>query len=142
VVRAERKSINEQTIYRRCHILLVKLMEHRHKWLFNEPVDVKGLQAVGYYDTIKTPMDLGTVKCPLEKGRYYTPIEFAEDINMTFKNALKFNNRRDAAYHMTEELLEIFKLEWSKTEADIAMLSRMHWNSTTDILPINIKRKR
>jgi Bromodomain len=82
-------------------------------------------QLVTIYDTIKTPMDLGTVKydCQISSWLLYmTPIEFAEDINMTFKNALKFNNRRDAAYHMTEELLEIFKLEWSKTEADIALL--------------------
>jgi Bromodomain len=97
-------------------------MEHPNGWLFNEPVDVKGLRAVGYYDTIKSPMDLGTVKCRIEKGRYCTPIEFAEDINLTFKNALKFNNRRDAAYCMAEELLEIFTQEWSKIEADFAPL--------------------
>lgn len=97
-------------------------MEHRHGWLFNAPVDVKGLRAIGYYDVVINPMDLGTVKYRLEKGRYSNPIEFSEDVRLTFHNAKKYNNRGDAAYNMAEELLEIFTVEWSILEADFAPL--------------------
>ncbi|XP_078174233.1 uncharacterized protein LOC144567915 isoform X2 [Carex rostrata] len=109
-------------ITKRCHFLLVKLMEHHHGWLFNAPVDVKGLRAIGYYNVVINPMDLGTVKCRLEKGRYSNPIEFSEDVRLTFHNAKKYNNRGDAAYNMAEELLEIFTVEWSILEADFAPL--------------------
>lgn len=126
MVRVVKTSIHEENLindaFNRCHFLLVKLMEHRHGWLFNAPVDVKGLRAIGYYNVVINPMDLGTVKCRLEKGRYSNPIEFSEDVRLTFHNAKKYNNRGDAAYNMAEELLEIFTVEWSILEADFAPL--------------------
>ncbi|GAU45342.1 hypothetical protein TSUD_84590 [Trifolium subterraneum] len=44
-----------------------------------------------YYDIIKNPMDLGTVKSKLAKNAYATPADFAYDVRLTFNNALTYN---------------------------------------------------
>ncbi|KAJ3695219.1 hypothetical protein LUZ60_000596 [Juncus effusus] len=101
-----------------CSALLSKLMNHKHGWVFNAPVDVKGLRLRDYYSIIRQPMDLGTVRCRLEKSRYRSPLEFASDVRLTFGNAMTYNQKGDAAYDMAEELLQIFEADWPSIEAE------------------------
>ncbi|KAE8692267.1 Global transcription factor group E4, putative isoform 4 [Hibiscus syriacus] len=49
-------------LFKRCSYLLGKLIKHKFGWVFNKPVDVKGLGLHDYYTIVKCPMDLGTVK--------------------------------------------------------------------------------
>jgi hypothetical protein len=48
-------------------------MKHKHAWIFKKPVDVVTWKLHDYYDIIKHPMDLGTVKTNLSKNLYSTP---------------------------------------------------------------------
>jgi len=57
-------------------------MEHKDALPFSEPVDAIASGAVDYYDVIKNPMDLGTVKQNVEKGRYRGGWEFAQDMRL------------------------------------------------------------
>lgn len=55
--------MSEQMKY--CHAVLKELFAKKHggyAWPFYKPVDVKLLNLHDYYDIIKQPMDLGTVK--------------------------------------------------------------------------------
>lgn len=83
------------SLFSSCSALLEKLMSHRHGWLFNSPVDVKKLRLKDYYSVIRHTMDLGTVKCRVVKGRYKSPLQFASDVRLTFRNAMTYNHKGD-----------------------------------------------
>ncbi|XAR49561.1 hypothetical protein NMG60_11032809 [Bertholletia excelsa] len=78
-------------IFKSCLLLIDKLMKHKHGWVFNVPVDPQALGLHDYFDIIKNPMDLGTVKSRLIKNWYKTPGQFAEDVRLTFNNAMTYN---------------------------------------------------
>ncbi|KAF8081963.1 hypothetical protein N665_0854s0003 [Sinapis alba] len=93
-----------------CNQMLVKLMKHKWAWVFNTPVDVVGLGLHDYYLIVKKPMDLGTVKLNLEKGFYVSPLDFATDVRLTFRNAMAYNPKGQDVYFMAEKLLDQFDL--------------------------------
>ncbi|KAA8526777.1 hypothetical protein F0562_008994 [Nyssa sinensis] len=101
-----------------CSNLLAKLMKHKHGWVFNTPVDAKALDLHDYHDIIKHPMDLGTVKSRLAKNWYKSPREFAEDVRLTFRNAMAYNPKGQDVHIMAELLLNIFEERWAVIEAE------------------------
>ncbi|CAL0300836.1 unnamed protein product [Lupinus luteus] len=92
-----------------CSQILQKLMKHKHGWIFNVPVDVTGMGLHDYYDIIKKPMDLGTVKTNLATNVYSTPSDFADDVRLTFNNALTYNPKGHDVYAMAEQLMVRFE---------------------------------
>lgn len=104
--------------YKSCSSLLEKLMKHKHGWVFNAPVDVKGLGLHDYYNIIKHPMDLGSVKSRLNKNWYKSPKEFAEDVRLTFSNAMTYNPKGQDVHVMAEQLLKVFEDRWAIIESD------------------------
>ncbi|XP_065874084.1 transcription factor GTE4-like isoform X2 [Euphorbia lathyris] len=107
-------------VFKNCSTLLDKLMKHKHGWVFNAPVDVKTLGLHDYFTIIKHPMDLGTVKTKLNKNWYKSPEEFAEDVRLTFHNAMTYNPKGQDVHIMAEMLLQIFEERWAviKSEYD------------------------
>lgn len=101
-----------------CSSLLEKLMKHKHGWVFNTPVDVNGLGLHDYFTIIKHPMDLGTVKSRLNKNWYKSPKEFAEDVRLTFSNAMTYNPKGQDVHVMAEQLLKVFEDRWTIIESD------------------------
>lgn len=97
--------------------LLGMLMKHQYGWVFNEPVDAKKLKLNDYYKIIKHPMDLGTVKSRLSKNWYKSPKEFAEDVRLTFNNAMKYNEKGQDVHAMADKLLKIFEDNWANLKA-------------------------
>ncbi|KAL2522610.1 Transcription factor GTE7 [Forsythia ovata] len=97
------------SMMKRCGQILAKLMKHKHGWVFNKPVDVKGLGLHDYHQIIKTPMDLGTVKLKLEKNVYESPLDFAADVRQTFNNAMIYNPKGQDVHIMAEILLNLFE---------------------------------
>ncbi|XP_057416151.1 transcription factor GTE7-like isoform X2 [Lotus japonicus] len=92
-----------------CGQVLQKLMKHKFGWIFNVPVDVVSLGLHDYYDIVKKPMDLGTVKSNLAKNVYATPSDFASDVRLTFNNALAYNPKGHDVYAIAEQLLVRFE---------------------------------
>ncbi|CAK9133269.1 unnamed protein product [Ilex paraguariensis] len=105
-------------VFKNCSNLLERLMKHKHGWVFNTPVDPKALGLHDYFDIVKHPMDLGTVKSRLNKNWYKSPREFAEDIKLTFRNAMTYNPKGQDAHVMAEQLSNIFEEKWAVIEAD------------------------
>ncbi|KAL9232456.1 hypothetical protein vseg_007567 [Gypsophila vaccaria] len=108
----------DKKFHKKCDDLLQKLRKHKHGWVFNVPVDVKRLGLHDYFDIIKHPMDLGTVKTRLANNWYKTPREFAEDVRLTFHNAMTYNPEGQDVHIMAKELLRIFEEKWASIEAD------------------------
>nr|GEV52401.1 hypothetical protein [Tanacetum cinerariifolium] len=105
-------------VFRSCSNLLQRLMKHKHGWVFNEPVNAKLLGLHDYHDFIKHPMDLGTIKSRLAQNFYKVPTEFAEDVRLTFTNAMTYNPRGHDVYVMAEQLSNIFEERWGVIESD------------------------
>ncbi|CAH2038773.1 unnamed protein product [Thlaspi arvense] len=105
-------------VFKNCSALLERLMKHKHGWVFNAPVDVKGLGLHDYFTIIEHPMDLGTVKAALTKNLYKSPREFAEDVRLTFHNAMTYNPAGQDVHVMAEVLLQMFEERWAVIEAD------------------------
>lgn len=102
-----------------CNNLITRLMRHKFAWVFNKPVDAKALGLHDYHYIIRNPMDLGTIKSKLAKNRYRSPNEFAEDVRLTFRNAMTYNPPGHDVYVMAEELWYIFEDKWEAIESEI-----------------------
>uniref|UniRef100_A0A2P2LLP6 Uncharacterized protein MANES_10G094400 n=1 Tax=Rhizophora mucronata TaxID=61149 RepID=A0A2P2LLP6_RHIMU len=107
----KRDNTENTQLLKKCGQILAKLMKHKHGYIFNTPVDVVGLQLHDYYDIIKNPMDLGSVKLKLGKNLYDSPGVFASDVRLTFNNAMKYNPKGHEVYALAEQLLSRFE-EW------------------------------
>ncbi|CAM8903731.1 unnamed protein product [Rhodiola kirilowii] len=102
--------------FKSCKSLLTQLMKHKFAWVFNVPVDAEGFNLYDYHSIIKHPMDLGTVKDRLTTNWYESPVEFAEDVRLTFRNAMTYNPKGHDVHVMAEQLLEIFEQKWLAIE--------------------------
>lgn len=89
--------------------ILTTLMKHKHSWVFKEPVDALSLGLHDYHHIVKHPMDLGTVKANFSKNAYATPMDFAEDVRLTFNNAILYNPKTDKVHAWAGELLARFE---------------------------------
>ena len=102
----------ESELLKQCTTILKKLMTHKHGWVFNEAVDAEKLGLHDYHTIIKKPMDLGTIKKRLNSKYYTTPGDFAEDIKLTFANAMTYNPVGHDVYVMAQILKGIFEDWW------------------------------
>jgi len=69
--------------------ILDKLMAQPNAWPFNKPVDPVELKIPDYFDIIRKPMDLGTVKKKLLAGEYSGAQEMLEDVELVWSNCLR-----------------------------------------------------
>ncbi|XP_073116532.1 transcription factor GTE4-like isoform X2 [Elaeis guineensis] len=123
--------------FKSCAALLSKLMKHKHGWVFNSPVDVKALGLHDYFSIIKHPMDLGTVKSRLSKNWYKSPREFAEDVRLTFRNAMIYNPEGQDVHIMAKQLSQMFEERWPAIEAEFAYHS--HTPAPKKPLPLDMR---
>ncbi|XWS52153.1 hypothetical protein CRYUN_Cryun11dG0042800 [Craigia yunnanensis] len=127
-------------LFKSCSNLLRKLMKHKFGWVFNKPVDVKGLGLRDYYSIVKHPMDLGTVKTRLNKNWYKSTREFAEDVRLTFSNAMLYNPKGQDAHFMADTLSGIFEENWAAMESEYN-LNRRFERSHDYSLPTSTSRR-
>ena len=92
----------------KCAELLKGLQSHQHGWVFNSPVDPVELGLPDYFEVIKNPMDLGTVKKRVDNGLYRSIREVEADINLTFDNAMLYNPEGSVVWSMAKELKDKF----------------------------------
>ena len=99
----------------KCLEVLKGLQLHPHGWVFNSPVDPVELGLHDYFEVIRNPMDLGTIKKKLENGCYHSSLEdFEADVNLTFDNAMLYNPEGSVVNNMAKEMLEKFKDDFGK----------------------------
>ena len=66
--------------------------------VFREPVDPITLHIPDYFDIVKTPMDLSTIRKKLEGGNYDDPWQFVDDVQLMFNNAWLYNRKGSRVY--------------------------------------------
>jgi hypothetical protein len=94
--------------------VLKTLQSHQHAWVFNSPVDPVELALPDYFQIIKRPMDLGTIKKRLENGCYHSIDDFKVDSVLTFDNAMLYNQEGSVVHNMAKEMKAVFMVEWEK----------------------------
>lgn len=75
----------------KCAYILDVLTSHEYSWPFLEPVDPVALNIPTYFDLVKSPMDLRTMRSKLEQNLYTNPSNFRNDMILMFENAIVFN---------------------------------------------------
>ncbi|KZV55492.1 hypothetical protein F511_38932 [Dorcoceras hygrometricum] len=117
---------NRNQVFKSCSSILQRLMNHKHGWVFNEPVDAEALELHDYHVIIKHPMDLGTIKTRLSQNWYKSPREFAEDVRLVFRNAMTYNPKGQDVHVMAEELSGIFEEKWAVMETKFNPYLKYH----------------
>lgn len=107
-----------------CEKILKTLMTHKYGNLFNTPVDPVELAIPDYFTIITHPMDLGTIHKKLEDNSYPFAEAFADDIRLTFSNAMRYNPPKNFVHLMAKELNVLFDRYWRSFEAKLIKLSR------------------
>ncbi|OWA53737.1 putative Bromodomain-containing protein 4 [Hypsibius exemplaris] len=108
-------ALPEQLKY--CSQIVKELYSPRHSdyaFPFHHPVDasIQGLQ--DYYDVIKCPMDLATIKTNLEQRQYMNVYEFAADVRLMFTNCYRYNSPDHSVIAMAKKLQQVFEIRFAK----------------------------
>lgn len=106
--------LSPQKLKTKCLEVLKVLQSHQHGWVFNSPVDPVELGLPDYFEVIKKPMDLGTIRKKLENGVYHNLREFEGHVNLTFDNAMLYNPEGSVVYNMAKEMKDKFKQDYAK----------------------------
>lgn len=64
-----------------------------------------------YFDIVKNPMDLSTIKRKLDTGQYQEPWQYVDDIWLMFNNAWLYNRKTSRVYKYCSKLAEVFETE-------------------------------
>ncbi len=75
---------------------------------FHEPVNPVLHGVPDYFNVIKNPMDLSTIKQKLDDGKYSNPQEYVDDMWLMFNNAWLYNKKTSKVYKCSTKLSEIF----------------------------------
>ena len=131
-------------VIKQCETLLKNLMQHKYSWVFNAPVDVVKLKIPDYFNIIKHPMDLGTIKKKLASGSYSSPLAFASDVRLTFTNAMTFNPPSNDVHIMADTLRKIFEKKWKPIGLKLAAEEEVVKTDkkTTKTEPLSLPKKR
>ncbi|KAL6610823.1 Bromodomain-containing protein [Neocallimastix sp. 'constans'] len=90
----------------RKNILMIwnDIANHRYGPVFLNPVKVE--DAPDYYDIIKKPMDLNSIKQRVKDGVIKSTIEFHRDVMLMCTNSLMYNQEDSEVYPMALEMKE------------------------------------
>ena len=92
-----------------CLKLLNEISEHPISSIFKDPVDPINDDLTDYFDFVKNPSDLSTVRKRLLNKEYNSIQEFKRDMNLIWENAIAYNGRQSSVASCAEELSKIFQ---------------------------------
>lgn len=76
---------------------------------FLRPVDPVALNIPLYFDTVKQPMDLGTIERKLQGDAYASPEQVAADFDLMVRNCVAFNGPQAAISQMARNIQAAFE---------------------------------
>ncbi|XP_053446529.1 bromodomain testis-specific protein [Nycticebus coucang] len=111
------KNVKVTEQLRHCSEILKEMLAKKHfsyAWPFYNPVDVSALGLHNYYDIVKHPMDLGTIKGKMDNQEYKDAYEFAADVRLMFMNCYKYNPPDHEVVTMAKMLQDVFEMHFAK----------------------------
>jgi len=117
------ESVEKTANQRRCREILRSLMNKPIAYPFLKPVDHVALEIPDYPQVIKKPMDLGTIRDNLRSNIYKTVLDFANDVRLTFKNAMTYNPAHHTIHQNSLKLLAEFESQMLDVAAEYGTLN-------------------
>ncbi|EAX93675.1 Bromodomain containing protein [Trichomonas vaginalis G3] len=116
--------------YSRRHLLkaLDKLCERHISKMFTQPVNPETDGCPNYFEVIKNPMDLGTIRSKLLENKYETVEDFKADISLVWDNNIKYNSKKSLIAHLAKELSNEFEklTHWITGNDEADWLNKYH----------------
>ncbi|QRV80287.1 bromodomain associated protein [Ceratobasidium sp. AG-Ba] len=122
------QAINKTT-YAHCRAVLNAINRNPHANLFRLPVDPVRDQAPNYFDVIKNPMDLSTMKAKLDNRTYRDRAGFESDFKLMIQNAKTYNPPKTYAYNEAVALEKVFNDRWTKIDANASAAQALEMES-------------
>mmetsp|Transcript_33245 Transcript_33245/g.82792 ORF Transcript_33245/g.82792 Transcript_33245/m.82792 type:complete len:491 (+) Transcript_33245:126-1598(+) len=94
---------------RECKEVHKKITTHKFAFPFNHPVDPVFHGLPDYFERVKHPMDLGSVRSNLQRAVYSNGSAFVGDVKLVFANAMSYNPPGSDVHMMANTLLEEFE---------------------------------
>lgn len=111
-----RKKLSEPL--KQCQKIVKKFLDRPEAEPFHDPVDWQGWGLFDYPKLIKNPMDLGTVNTKLSNGEYRSPVEFAKDVRLVWKNCQTYNQDGSEFYTLSQDFQRQFEDAFAKVKFD------------------------
>uniref|UniRef100_A0A8C2ZQ35 Bromodomain adjacent to zinc finger domain protein 1A n=1 Tax=Cyclopterus lumpus TaxID=8103 RepID=A0A8C2ZQ35_CYCLU len=92
-----------------CEQLTVELVRHEDSWPFKKLVS--RTQVPDYYDIVKKPIALSTIREKVNNCEYQTAEEFVSDVDLMFSNCLQYNPRHTTEAKAGHRLQQFFHSE-------------------------------
>uniref|UniRef100_A0A914GTV5 Uncharacterized protein n=1 Tax=Globodera rostochiensis TaxID=31243 RepID=A0A914GTV5_GLORO len=106
-----------------CQKLLNELITSKKckafNWPFLEPVDAEALNLPDYFEVIKEPMDLSTIKKKMDARQYTSPEEFRSDVLLMSRNCFTYNPEDQPVHKIGKQLQLYFNSKWRHLPADV-----------------------
>jgi hypothetical protein len=83
-----------------------QICQLRNGSIFNGPV--KASDAPDYYEIVRRPIDLKTIKAKIRDGQITNSLEYQRDIYLMFGNSMMYNRPDSDLYKMVEEVPRTF----------------------------------
>jgi hypothetical protein len=101
-----------------CRDLIKRMISGPGYWTryvanFKKPVDPVLDNAPHYFDVIKNPMNLNTIKMKMDNGKYSTASEFEADIRLIFQNCYEYWTPKDRIWQECETFEDFFNNQWA-----------------------------
>lgn len=97
-----------------CQKLLNELFKLSITTPFRLPVDPIRDNAPNYFDVVKNPMDLGTMKKKLSKNEYGTVNDFVSDIRLICNNSIEYNGEQSLFGFICNDILNMVARDLSE----------------------------
>lgn len=89
---------------------------------FKDPVDPERDGVPDYFDVVKKPMDLSTMKAKMDRREYADETEFLADMNQIFTNCYTYWNEQDPMWAACEKLQKSFEDKFGQMNKWIAKM--------------------
>ncbi|XP_074279157.1 uncharacterized protein LOC141604629 isoform X2 [Silene latifolia] len=100
-------------------LVLDRLQKKDTRGVFAEPVDPEELP--DYHEVIENPMDFGTVRSNLDRGRYKTLEQFEDDVYLISSNAMQYNPPSTIFFRQARAIQELAKKEFETLRQDAGL---------------------
>ena len=86
--------------------LVEDLMKHQDAAAFNDPIDkLFPMEAIpAYFQVVKKPMDLGTIKKNLQSNHYHKKPPFMKDVRQVWTNCKLYNSEQSAYWQAANRM--------------------------------------
>jgi len=81
---------------------------------FKEPVDPVSDGVPDYFEKVKRPMDLGTMKSKMDRREYADEQAFLVDMNQIFNNCYTYWSKKDPMWAACEKLQKTFEEKYAQ----------------------------